>query len=102
MVYGGSEPTGRREATRGREEEGGFKGWKRKCKFSSILRAGVDRKKSSTLHDYREDRAAGLSFFPVHMKKSQNVIIQGNKVSILCFHHKKSLILITNCHCIVF
>jgi len=44
------------------------------------LRAGVDRKKSSTLHDYKEDKAVGLSFLPVHMKKTQNVKIQGNKV----------------------
>ena len=80
MVYGGSGQTGWQEVTRGREEEGGFKGGKRKCKFSSILRAGVDRKKSSTLHDYKEDKAVGLSFLPVHMKKTQNVKIQGNKV----------------------
>ena len=47
---------------------------------SCILRAGVDRKKSATLQDYREDKAAGLSFLTVHMKKSQNVKIQGNKM----------------------
>jgi hypothetical protein len=35
------------------------------------LRAGVDRKISSTLHDYREDKAVGLSFLPVHMKKKK-------------------------------
>jgi hypothetical protein len=35
---------------------------------------------SNTLHDYIESKAAGLSFLPIHIKKSQNVKIQGNKV----------------------
>jgi hypothetical protein len=80
MVYGGSGPTGWQEATRGREEEGGFKGGKMKCKFSSIMKINGDRKQSSPLCDYREAEDAGLSFLPIHIKKSQNVKIQGNKV----------------------
>ena len=43
MVYGGSGPTGWQEATRGREEEGGFKGGKMKCKFSSMMITDGDR-----------------------------------------------------------
>jgi hypothetical protein len=47
MVYGGSKPTGSQGATQRREEEGVFKGGKRKYKFSSTLtlRAGDDRQK---------------------------------------------------------
>jgi hypothetical protein len=44
----------------------GFQGREEECKFSSV--AGGERKNSSTLRDYREAKAAGLSFLPIHIK----------------------------------